>query len=607
MFFGVSSRRWATHEVCGVGGEQSAMYDVAIKSGFLVDGSGRKGTYADVGVRDGIIVAVGHLDEEAVREIDAEGLIVAPGFIDPHTHYDAAAFWDPDLTPSPLFGVTTVLGGNCGFTVAPLTDGVSAYVCAMLAAVEGIPTEALATGFNPEARSFLTYLSSLDGKLTINAGFSVGHSTVRRIVMGPRAVGERANAAEIAKMEQLIHRSLDEGALGFTTSLGSAHTDAGGDPVPSRFASEEELRRLAATVRPHPGTSLGITPPSGAFSAEITSLFTEMSLAGDRPLNWNVLQISADDQEVVESQLAASDSADRAGASVIALTVPELSKLRLSFENGMILNMVPGWAEIFALPHNERLRQLARTDVRSRMRLGLDQIELSSLRTRLELANLTIGETYAPENAGSAGKKLGVLAKERLSDPLDALLDVVIADDLRTDIWPSVLGDDDESWELRRRAWLDGRVVMGGGDAGAHLDMTQSWRYFTTLLGTQVRSRGLLPLETAIHLLTDRPARLFGLKGRGRVSVGARADLVLFDLRRVGATEPVMRPDLPGGASRLWSQGIGIEHVLVNGITVVHKDRLTGSRGGQILRSGRDTDTVRPRDFRAHAAAVKGL
>ena len=571
--------------------------DIAFRGGDVVDGSGAPRQRADIGVRNGRVVAIGALDEPARRVIDADGLVIAPGFIDPHTHFDAAVSWDPFLTPSPLLGVTTVLAGNCGFTLAPLTADSSDYIMRMLSMVEGMPLEALAGGCDWSPRSFEEFIARLDGQLAINAGFSVGHSTLRRIVMGAAAIGERASDEQIERMTLLAHRALAAGALGFTTSLGDAHVDGDGQPVPSRHAHPDEFVRLAATVRDHIGTSLGITPPIGPFSDATKQLLTDMSIAGDRPISWNVMLVEAKHTDVYEGQIVGGDYAHARGGSVIALTVPELSRLRLSFDNGMILNMVPEWGDVLALPLRERKAALADPGVRQRMFDGYSRMPNNSVRTRLDWPLVQLGTTYAPSTQRFANRRLADIAAEQHCDPLEALLDIAVADDLRTDIWPPAPGDDDESWRLREQVWRDPRVVFGGGDAGAHLDMSQSWRYFMTLLGEHVREHQRLSLEEAVHLITLRPARLFGLRDRGRIGLDSVADLTIFDPARVGSGALSMRTDLPGGAARIWSHGIGLAHVFVGGVEVVHDDELTGAKGGTILRSGRDTTTVTPRDF----------
>lgn len=577
------------------------MLDFVLKGGEVVDGAGAARRRADVGVRGGRVIAIGDVDEPAKQSFDVEGQIVAPGFIDPHTHFDAAVSWDPALTPSPLHGVTTVLAGNCGFTLAPLSDDAADYIKRMLAMVEGMPLEAL-EGCDWSARTFAEFVGGLDGKLAINAGFSVGHSTVRRMVMGEAALSKHATADQIEAMARHIRQALSEGALGFTTSIGDAHVDFDGKPVPSRHAHPDEFIALAGLVRDFDGTSLGITPPVGPFSEATNRLMTGMSVAGDRPISWNVLQVEAAHAQNYQGQLAGSDYAHAHGGSVIALTVPELSRLRLSFLNGMILNMVPGWNELFELPPHERVGALRNADFRARLIASYRNMPAGTIRSRLDWPKVSIGQTYSPATLRFAQRTLADIAATDGCDPLDALIDIVIADEGRTDIWPVTPGDDPESWRMREAVWRDPRVVFGGGDAGAHLDMTQSWRYFMTLLGEHVRDKARLTLEEAVHMISGRPAKLFGLRDRGVLRTGAPADICVFDPATVGSGPLTMRDDLPGGASRIWTQGSGLTHVFVSGAEVVRNSELTGERGGVILRAGRDTYTVTPRDFPSAAA-----
>src|SRR5581483_10170363 len=232
------------------------MLDVLVKGGTVVDGSGAPGVRADIGVRDGRIVEVGAVDDNAATTIDADGLIIAPGFIDPHTHYDAQLFWDPTASPSNQHGVTSVIGGNCGFTLAPLDPDDADYLRRMMAKVEGMPLAALENGIAWDWRSFADYLSRLEGNLGVNAGFLVGHCALRRRVMGPDAVGGTPSAAQLDEMRALLHESIEAGGLGFSTSRAYTHSDGDGAPVPSRHAAPDEVLAMCEVVRDHAGTTL---------------------------------------------------------------------------------------------------------------------------------------------------------------------------------------------------------------------------------------------------------------------------------------------------------------------------------------------------------------
>jgi N-acyl-D-aspartate/D-glutamate deacylase len=569
------------------------MMDLVIRGGLVVDGTGAPGRQADVGVRGGRVVAVGAVTEGATREIDADGCIVAPGFVDLHTHYDAQLSWDPSASPSPLHGVTTVFGGNCGFSLAPAGPEHSDYLARMMARVEGMPLAALEAGLDWSWRSFGEWLAHLDGQVGVNAGFLVGHSTLRRSVMGADAVGHSANEEQLDHMEEALHRALTEGAMGFSTSQAPTHNDGDGQPVPSRSAETSELERLAAAVAGHPGTSIEMIVPGclNGFSDDEVELLTRISLLSGRPVNWNVLAVTASNPGGTAHQLDASSAATRAGARVVALTLPHTMSLRLSFEHGAILDGLPGWREFFATSVDERIRALSDPAVRRAMDERAQSEEAGVLRFLAGWARLVIAETFDPGQRNLEGRTVGDVAAEWGMDAWDAMCRVMVADRLRTGFSVPIPESDDD-WRARAEVWRDPRAVVGGSDAGAHLDTMCGAVYSTSLLGDGVRKRQLLPVEEAVRLLTDVPARLYGLAERGRVTEGWWADLVVFDPERVGPEAMRTRDDLPGGASRLYAGATGIEHVLVNGTEVVTGDRLTGALPGRVLRSGTDTKTT---------------
>lgn len=568
------------------------MLDLAIRNGILIDGTGAAARRGDLGIRDGRIAAIGALGEPARQSIDATDHVVCPGFVDLHTHYDAQAFWDGTLSPSPLHGVTTVIGGNCGFSIAPLAPHAATYLMRMLARVEGMPLESLQIGVPWNWESFGDYLAKLDGQLSINAGFLVGHSALRCAVMGERAVGGKASSDDIAAMVGLLRRSVAEGGLGFSSSWAPTHNDGDGQPVPSRAATRDELVALAGALRDFDGTNLEFIPGVGRFSDEQMDVMATMSLAAGRPLNWNLLTVVAFVREGVEEQLSASDYARARGAEVIALTLPLIMRLRLNFVSAFILDALPGWGEVVTLPLPERARALADPAVRERLAAGATSPEAGPFRALAVWENMLIEETRAPENEKWRGRNLGECAQEAGKTPFDFMLDIALADDLRTSFMTPAFGDDEASWELRKQVWRDDRALIGASDAGAHLDMIDTFTATTSLLGPAVRDRGILPLEDAIHQITDRPARLYGLRDRGRLALGHHADVVVFDPAKIGPGTVHTRYDLPGGAGRLFAGADGIAHVLVNGIEIVRGQELTDARPGTVLRSGRDTTSV---------------
>jgi N-acyl-D-aspartate/D-glutamate deacylase len=568
------------------------MFDRLIKGGSVIDGRGGPRRGAAGGRRDGRITAIGDLDAAGVATIDATGRIVAPGFVDVHTHYDAQAFWDPMLSPSPQHGVTTVFGGNCGFSIAPLDAEASGYLKAMLARVEGIPIESLDAGVPWDWSSFDEYLSRLENRLAINAGFLVGHSALRRVVMGADAVGKRASREQVDRMVELLRESLAAGGMGFSSSNAPTHNDSEGKPVPSRFADREEILALAAAVGEYPGTTLEFLPTVGTFGDEHIELMTEMSVAANRPLNWNVLGVAAYNEAMQQNQLGASDHAAARGGRVVALTPSQVMSLRINLRSGFLFDAFPGWPEVLGLPLPERKRALADPAVRERLDAGAHSEEAGALRAIAVWQNMRVDAAALPENEHLEGRTLGEIAAELGKTPFDTLVDLALSEDLKTSFSPFIPGDDDASWRLREKIWRDDRTVIGASDAGAHLDMIDTFTYSTSLLGPAVREKGLLSLEEAIRQLSDVPARLYGVRDRGRLEEGCFADIVVFDADRIGPGPVHFRDDLPAGASRLYADAEGIDHVLVNGIEILTGGRPTGATPGKVLRSGRDTDTV---------------
>ena len=534
------------------------------------------------------------VDDLATKTVDAQGLTLTPGFVDLHTHYDAQLFWDPTASPSLQHGVTTVFGGNCGFTLAPVAADQQDYLTRMLARVEGMPLDALRAGLDWQWSSFGDWLKRFDGRVAVNAGFLVGHSALRLAAMGEDAVGGQATLKQVDRMVTLLHEALADGALGFSTSQSQTHNDGSGQPVPSRSASRDELLALAAGVRDHPGTTLEAIIPGclQGFSDDEVALLTDMSVAADRPLNWNLLGVSAANPAGHQRQLRASEVAAERGGRVVALTLPHAMKIRLSFLTGFVLDGLPGWRDTMHLPVPERLAALADPEVRRRLNDGAQSEEAGMLRGLANWARLIIVETFAPQNSVATGRSVGEVAAARGGEPFDTLLDIVIADELRTGLTPAPFGDDAADWRLRAEVWRSPHAVIGGSDAGAHLDMMCGAIYTTSLLGHGVREHQVVTLEEAVRLLTDVPARLYGLAERGRITPGWHADLVLFDPATIDHGPERTRYDLPAGAPRLVADAHGIASVLVGGVEVCRDGVATGALPGTVLRSGRDTHTV---------------
>ncbi|ADP79983.1 N-acyl-D-amino-acid deacylase family protein [Pseudofrankia inefficax] len=584
------------------------MLDLVVHGGQLVDGTGAPPRAADVGVRDGRIVTVGPPGSvpagDAAQTVDAAGKVVCPGFIDVHTHYDAQLWWDPSASPSSQHGVTTVLGGNCGFTLAPLRprDGrpdpaEADYLRRMMARVEGMPLQALESGVAWGWESFAEYLDGLDGRTAVNAGFLLGHCALRRYVMGPAAIGSAADGDAVAAMAAGLHAALEAGALGLSTTLSGTHSDGDGQPVASRWAERDELLALARAVGEHEGTFLeGIVPGClDMFSDDEIELLAELSAAAGRPLNWNVLTIDSAAPLRVPRQLEASRRARELGGRVIALTMPTLVPMNMSLGTFCALHLIPGWGEVMRLPIAARVDALRDEAVQARLLAAAHDPAAGVLLRLTDFGRYVIGDTYSPANDGLSGRVVADIAAERGREPFAVLVEIAAADDLRTVLWPMPTDNNPESWALRARTWQHEDVLLGGSDAGAHLDRMAGAPYPTRFLGDCLRGRRLVGLERAVAMMTGEPAAAFGLRGRGVVATGNAADLVVFDPATIDSEPARLVADLPSGAARLTAGSVGVEAVFVNGTRIVTGGRATGATPGTLLRSGRDTRTVSTR------------
>ena len=570
------------------------MLDLVIKGGSVIDGTGAPAKRADVGVRDGRIVEIGDINEKASTTLDAEGRVVTPGFVDLHTHYDPQVMWDPAATPSSLHGVTSIFGGNCGFSIAPITPAAADYLLPMLARVEGMPVEALEAGLDLAWDGFGSWLGRLDGKLAVNAGFMVGHSALRRVVMGEDAIGHEASPQQLEAMVALLHESIAAGGIGFSSTASGSHSDHLGNPVPSRFATREEFLALAKAAGEHAGTSLEFIAAAAAiFTDDEIALMADMSAIAKRSLNWNVMVVSADESMRAgrENKLSASDVAAERGGHVVGLLLPEPMRMRLCFAAGFVLDMLPGIKDFIHLPHPERLAAFADPNVRAQIAQALPPGQTSNM--LMNFADYTVVDVQNSELQRYVGMRISAIAAEQNKDAMTAMFDLIVADDLQTGFEPLAIGTDDASWEERVRLLeTEPRVIAGGSDAGAHLDMMKTFACHTSFMAETVRKRQLISLERAVRLFTDVPARFYGLKDRGRVQTGWIADLVIMDPEKIGPGTITPRADLPGGGWRLYSEATGVEATIVNGTPIVLGGKVTGATPGTALRSGRDTETV---------------
>jgi N-acyl-D-aspartate/D-glutamate deacylase len=572
------------------------MLDYVIRSGTVIDGTGAPARQADIGIRAGRIVEIGPITEAVQFELDATGLMVAPGIVDPHTHYDAQLFWDPSASPSNVHGVTTVIGGNCGFTLAPINAEDADYIRRMMAKVEGMPLAALEQGVPWNWSTFAEYLGALEGNLGVNAGFLVGHCALRRKVMGAARGGEVATDDEIATMRALLAESLQAGGLGFSSSQSRTHSDGEGAPISSRHADRREMLAFCEEVATHEGTTLEYITNGclDNFTPEEVDLMTAMSVTAQRPLNWNVLTVDARSADRISHQLDASSVAAAAGGQIVALTMPTLVPMNMSFRTHCALFLIPGWGDVMGLAQDERMVALADPATRATLDERARSKEAGVFRGLSHWGTYVIGDTYADANKGCDFRTVADISAERGTSDFDTLLDIVLADELRTVLWPNTDDGDDLTWAMRAEIWSDPRAMVGGSDAGAHLDRMCGSNYPTAFLADCLRGRQLVPVEAAVHMMTGQPAQLFGLRDRGVLSEGNWADVFVFDPATVASEPARLVHDLPGDAPRLIAGSVGVVRVLVNGVETVSDGLPTGAVPGSILRSGRDTASVVP-------------
>jgi N-acyl-D-aspartate/D-glutamate deacylase len=364
--------------------------------------------------------------------------------------------------------------------------------------------------------------------------------------------------------------------------------------VASRHASRDEVLALCAAVGEHEGTFLEGAFEGGLdkFSDDEVELVAAMSAAAGRSINWNVLTVDSAVPDRVPRQLSAADRAAAEGGRVVALTMPVLVPMNMSFGSFCALWLMPGWGDVMRLPHDEKKAALADPEVRRTLVAASHSEEAGEFRRLAGWDRYVIGDTYADANAGLTGRVVGDIAAERGQGSFDTLVEVVTNDDFRTVLWPMPTDNDDASWRMRQEAWDDARVMLGGSDAGAHLDRMCGSSYTTRLLADCLRGRKLTSLERAVQMMTQAPAELFGLVDRGTIAAGNHADLVVFDPETVGAENARLVEDLPGGSARLTAGSEGVVRVYVSGVATVADGRATGATPGRVLRSGTDTVTV---------------
>jgi len=555
-------------------------YDLLIRNGAVIDGTGAPARRADVGIANGRITALGAAPDSARRTIDASDLVVAPGFIDPHTHYDAQICWDGALTPSSWHGVTSVVMGNCGVGIAPCRPETREIAMRDLVNVEAIPFEVLAAGITWDWQSFPDYMDAAARRgSALNLAFLAPLTPLRHYVMGEASMERAASAVETGEIKRLLGEAMDAGAFGFSSTLLNQHLGYQGRPLACRNASKEEIKAYCNALRERGkgAIEIAMTKQIGVMDQPELELLDFMLAESARPITFIAMFDRDDISEALRTSLKRSAPLIARGAR------PQTSPLPLTREinmrNPFSFAGFPSWKRAFedkskaaqaAVYRDPAFRNAFREDLKRPASFG-------------NWARITLHEVRSPKLKPLEGRTVAEIAAERGIDGVDALLDITLEDDLQNEF---TMQSFNTRVERMTEILQNKDMLLGLGDGGAHLDMLCDSGYPTYVLGTWVRERKVLSLEEAVRRMTSDPADFFGIRDRGRLAPGLAADVTIFDPASVAsAGRPERRYDLPGGAKRMVMRSQGIEYTIVNGEVTWMKGELTGAAAGQVLRS----------------------
>jgi N-acyl-D-amino-acid deacylase len=570
-------------------------YDLIIRGGFVVDGTGAPRRRIDVGVRDGKIATLGHLDDaEATEEIDASGMIVAPGIVDAHTHYDPQITFDPYATMSCFHGVTTVVAGNCGFSVAPCKPEDREFLSGIFAQVENMDPIALSAITWDDFTTFPEFMASREGKLGVNFACYIGHSNLRRWVMGEDASSRAATDDEIAQMRAMVAEAMEAGAAGVSSSNAPTHLDLDDKPVPSRMAERREMLELAEEAGKAGAGSIAYLPFSaiGGIDAEDEDYLIELGKISGYPV---VIQglggRNKTDAPTATWEAAVSflERSTEAGAPVFSMLIAR------PFDRPVVIDQsnfhylsVASWDRMLKLPKEEKLALLRDPAARDEMRNAVESYNRDPAKGTTNPPPLWtavyVDEVTLPEHQKFQSRSIADVAEELGKAPADAMLDLALDEDLATRFrWRT---ESPEWTEAVGKAQLDPRMIIGVSDGGAHLARDDGADWSSYFLGRWVRDRKVWSLEEGIRQITQMPAVLVGLRDRGVIKPGAPADVMIFDPDTIGPWKKEFVHDLPGNVGRFKAWGQGVQATIVNGQPIVLHGELTGRLPGQVVRPG---------------------
>src|SRR5882757_2546081 len=557
------------------------MFDLVIKDAALFDGAGSKPVHGDLGVTNGKIAAIGPNLGAAKETVKADGLALAPGIIDGHTHYDAQITWDPFVDPSPALGVTTTILGNCGFTIAPCRPADRDLTMRHLTHVEGMSLDALRAGIRWEFESFPQYLDMLaEQGVGPNVACFAGHSAIRTYVMGAEATERTATDAEIGKMAILVREAMAAGAIGFASSTAEAHNGEGGTPMPSRLADDKELRTLVNAMGESGNGVYMLTKGSKTSIPYLEGLAAEAR----RPVVIAALFHSNTNPTAAFTTLDQVNEARGRGHRLVAQTSCCPLSMDFTFKSPYLFESMQSWKPAMAA-HGDAALKKVYADPAWRQSV---KAELAARRGRLvfngEWDKLFIVETAKEENRELEGATLATLAKAAGKDPLDFILDFALSEDLDTSFVAQLLHNDEKAVG---RILADPNTHISLSDAGAHLTFFCDAGFGLHLMGHWSRDLGVLDLPQAVHRLTGQPAKLFGIRNRGFLREGYAADLMLFDPKTVARGAKRRAHDLPAGAARLTTSAVGLHGVWINGTHVADRNGFCidkAARPGEVIR-----------------------